>query len=235
MEGVSMEKVIIERKVVMWDELSAEQRKTEIEKLTNEKYGLQTFFEGAYECYDYALRDIENETLQEGPVKYKAVKFIRDNVHWQSGSQGWYYDHCSFPDFIAYKECYKNTKRYCLELRDVDTYYPDRAGRCDYEHSFEWYLSITKAGITHEYLGDFAYIKDRFENKGWDIPAAVIRLVKKHEKQYREEFEELKKRVEDEIRSYDGYWPDDEEIGDYFLSNEVEFVISEDEVERVAM
>jgi hypothetical protein len=230
-----MEKVIIERKVVTWDELSAEQRKTEIEKLTNEKYGLQAFFDGAYECYDYALRDIENETLQEDPVKYKAVKFIRDNVHWQSGSQGWYYDHCSPPDFLAYKEFYKHTKRYCLELRDVDTCQAGRLGRWGYDHSFEWYLSLVVGDITRESSGEFTDIQTEFENEGWDIPVAVIRLVKKHEKQYREEFEELKKRVEDEIRSYDGYWPDDEEIGDYFLSNEVEFVISEDEVERVAM
>jgi hypothetical protein len=230
-----MEKVIIERKVVMWDELSAEQKETEIKKLTDEKYGLQTFFDGAYECYDYALRDIENETLQEDPVKYKAVKFIRDKVSWQSGSQGWYYDHCSPPDFLVYKELYKHTKRYCLELRDVDTYRSDCAGRWGYDHSFEWYLSITEAGITHEYSGEFADIQTEFENEGWDIPVAVIRLVRKHEKQYRKEFEELKNRVEDEIRSYDGYWPDDEEIGGYFRSNEVEFVISEDEVERAAM
>jgi hypothetical protein len=96
-------------------------------------------------------------------------------------------------------------------------------------------LSITEAGITHEYSGEFADIQTEFENEEWDIPVAAIRLAKKHEKQYREEFEELKKRVEDEIRFYDGYWPDEEEIGEYFRSNEVEFVISENEVERVAM
>jgi hypothetical protein len=230
-----MEKVTIERKVAMWDELTAERKESEIEKLTFEKGGLQVFFDGAYCCYKNALRDIENETLQEDPVKYTAVKFVPDKVHWQSGSQGWYYDHCSPPDFLVYKEVYKNTKRYCLELRDVDTYHADRAGRWGYDHSFEWYLSITETGITHEYSGEFADIETAFERNGLGIPAAAIRLVKKHEKQYRDEFEELKKRVEDEIRSYDGYWPNDAEIGEYFRLNEIEFVISEDEVERVAI
>jgi hypothetical protein len=230
-----MKKVIIEREVVMWDELSEEQRKTEIEKLANEKYGLQVFFDGAYEGYDYALCDIKSETLQEDPVKYAAVKFIRDKVSWQSGSQGWYYDHCGPPDFLVYREFCKHTRRYFLELRDVDTYQADRAGRWGYDHSFEWYLSVTEAGITHEYSGEFADIQTEFENEGWEIPVAVIRLVKKHEKQYYQEFEELTKRVEDEIRFYDGYWPDDAEIGEYFLSNEVEFVIREDEIERVAL
>jgi hypothetical protein len=50
--GVIMEKVTIERKAAMWDELSAEQKEAEIEKLTNEKYGLQVFFDGAYQYYD---------------------------------------------------------------------------------------------------------------------------------------------------------------------------------------
>jgi hypothetical protein len=227
-----MEKVIIKRRVAMWDELTAEQKESEIEKLTNEKYGLQVFFDGAFECYNSALREIEAETES---VKYKAVKFIRDKISWQSGSQGWYYDHCSPPDFLVHKEFYKNTKQYCLELRDVDTYLPDLGGRWEYEHSFEWHLSITGAGITHEYSGGLADVQAKFENEGWDVPVAAIRLGKKHEEQYCQEFRELKKRVEDEIRYYDGYWPDNEEIGEYFRLNETEFVISEDEVERVAI
>jgi hypothetical protein len=123
---VSMKKVIIERKVVMWDELSAGEKDLEIKKLTEERDGLHVFFDGMYACYDNALRELEAETES---VKHKAVKFIRDNVHWQSGSQGWYYDYCNPPDFLVYKEFYKHTKRYFLELRDVDTYQSDRAGR----------------------------------------------------------------------------------------------------------
>jgi hypothetical protein len=227
-----MEKVTIERKVARWDELSAEQKKAEIEKLTHEQYGLQVFFDGAYECYDSALRELEDETESE---KYTAVKFIRDKVRWQSGSQGWYYDHCRIADFLVYKDFYKNTKRYCLELRDVDTYQADRAGRWGYDHSFEWYFSLVVGDITRESSGEFTDIQTEFENEGWDIPVSVIRLVKKHEKQYLNEFEGLKKRVEDEIRVYNDYWPGDEEIGEYFRSNEVEFVVSEDEAERFAM
>jgi hypothetical protein len=227
-----MEKVIIERKVAGWDELTAERKESEIKKLSNEPHGLQIFFDGAYDCYNDDLKDIEAETES---VKYKAVRFDRDKVRWQSGSQGWYYDHCGPSDFLVYKEFYKNTKRYCLELRNVDTYRPGGGGRPDYEHAFEWYLSVTKAGITHEYSGEFADIEAEFEHSGWNVPVAVIRLVKEHEKQYCQEFDELKKRVGDDICSYNDYWPDEEEIGEYFRSNEAEFVVSEDEVERVAM
>jgi hypothetical protein len=230
-----MKKITLERKVAMWDELSTEQKESEIEKLMGEKYGLQVFFEGAYECYDYTLQDIENETLREQPVKYKAVKFIRDKVFWQSGTQGWYYDHCGPSYFIVYKDFCKTTKHYCLELRDVDTYRPSCGGRWDYEHSFEWYLSITVGGITHEYTGEFADIQTEFKNGGWGIPTAVIRLVKKHENRYYQEFKELRRRVEDEIRYYNDYWPDEEEIGEYFRSNEAEFVITEHVVERIAL
>jgi hypothetical protein len=227
-----MEKVVIERRVAMWDELTAEQKKSEIEKLSNEKYGLQVFFDGAYECYKETLRGIEAETES---VRYKAVKLVKDKVSWQSGSQGWYYDHCSPSDFLACKEFYKNTQRYCLELRDVGTYRPERGGRREYGHSFEWYLSMTGAGITHEYSGEFADIEAKFENEWWDVPVEVIRLVKKHEEQYCQEFRELNKRVEDAIRYYADYWPDEEEIGDYFRSNEVEFVISEDVIMRFVL
>ncbi|MDR1315698.1 MAG: hypothetical protein LBK13_02390 [Spirochaetales bacterium] len=230
-----MKKVIVERRVVMWDELSAEQKEKEIEKLINDKYGLQEFFDGAYECYDSGLRGIENKTLQGSPATYKAVKFIRDKVSWRSGSQGWYYDHCGPPDFLVYKDFYKNTKRYCLDLQGVITYRPQYGGRREYNHSFDWYLSVTEAGRKFSYTGDFADIQAKFENERWDIPIEVIRMVNKHERQYCREFDELKKRIENEIEDYNGYWPDEEEIGEYFRSNETEFVISEDEIERAVM
>jgi hypothetical protein len=228
-----MEKIIVERTVAGWDELSAEQQKKEIEKLFHEEYGLQAFFDDAWVWYDEALKEIEAETLQEDPVKYKAVRFNRDKMHWQSGSQGWHYDHCGPADFLTHKDVYKKTKRYCLELQDCYEYWPVTQG--GYAHVFEWYLSITTGGITHEYTGELSDIQKEFEQQGFDIPMAVIRTVKKYEKQFLEEFKELKKRVEDEIKAYDQYWPSDEEIAEFFRVNETEFVIEEGEVERIEL
>jgi hypothetical protein len=228
-----MKKVVIERKVAQWDELTTEQQEAEIEKLSNEKYGLQVFFDGAYACYDYTLQDIEKETLQEDPVKYKAVQFERNKLYWQSGSQGWYYDHCGPPDFLTYKAFYKSTKRYTLELQEGYMYRPEKGN--EYAGCFDWYLSLTCNGDTYACSGEFADIQQEFENNGWDIPITVIRQVKKHEKQYLEEFKELKKRVEDEIRAYEQYWPDVEEIAEFFRNSETEFVIEENEAARIAL
>jgi hypothetical protein len=228
-----MEKVIIERKIALFDELTEEQQVAEIEKLTNSKDGLQMFFEDAFTCYDYALKDIEAETVQDDPVKYKAVKFIRDNVCWQSGSQGWYYDHCSVEDFLKCKDFYRQTKNYTLELRDGWRYKEDKTWVPKY--AFEWYLSLAKGGIESEWTGEFADIQKQFENDGWDIPAIVIRTVKAQEELFGREFEELIKRVEEEIWYYDRYWPTDEEVAEYFRLNAVEFVIEENETERVVI
>jgi hypothetical protein len=228
-----MKKAIIERKIALFDELTEEQQAAEIEKLTNSEDGLQMFFEDAFTCYDYALKDIEAETVQEDPVKYKAVKFIRDKVRWQSGSQGWYYDHCSVEDFLKYKDFYKHTKKYTLELRDGWRYKKDKTWVPKY--AFEWYLSLVKGGIEHEYTGEFADIKKYFERHGWFIPIGVTETIRLHEEQFAKEFEELVKRVEEEIRYYDQYWPTDEEIAEYFRLNDVEFVIEENETERVVI
>jgi hypothetical protein len=229
--GMNVKKVIVERRVAVWDELTAEQKESEIEKLSNDKCKLQVFFDGAYELYDNALREIAAETES---AEYRAVKFIRDKVFWQSGSQGWYYDHCSPADFLVCKAFRRDKGHYFIELRDVDTYRPAGGGRHDYEHAFEWYVSIVTGSIVRESSGEFADIKAEFEGEGWDVPIEAIRLVKGHEERYREEFKELKEQVEDEIRRYNEYWPDEEEIAEYFRFNETEFVISEDEVERAS-
>jgi hypothetical protein len=226
-----MKKVIIERKTALFDELTEEQQAAEIEKLVNSRDGLQIFFEDAFVCYDDALKNIEAETIQEDPAKYKAVKFIRDKVYWQSGSQGWYYDHCSVEDFLKYKDFYKQTKKYTLELRDGWQYKEDKTWVPKY--AFEWYLSLAKGGVENEWTGEFADIRKQFENDGWDIPSVVIRMVKAREEQFAKEFGELIKRVEEEIRYYSQYWPTDEEVAGYFRLNDVEFVIEENETERV--
>jgi hypothetical protein len=218
----------------LWDELTKERQEEEIARLSRETYGLQPFFDGAHSWYNETMKGIEAETDRGNAEKYKAVKFIRDKASWQSGSQGWYYDHCGPQDFLVHKDFCVTEDRFCLELRDVDSY-PARCGRWGYDHDFEWCLLITDNGITHEYSGSFRYIQEQFENEGWDVPIEAIRLVKEHEEQYRVEFEELQKRIEKEIQYYSDYWPSDEEIGDYFRANEVEFVIDEDEVERTTV
>jgi hypothetical protein len=221
-----MKKITVERKIACFNELSPEHQEHEIEKIKNAKDGLCLFFENEYTACIERLHDIARNT------KDKLIEFKPSRLYWSGGSQGWYYQHCTADKFLICRGYTKDMRTYRLSLVNVETYRAEY-GKNNAEYYFEWDLILFPNN--YAYRGDLADILKETSENSFPLPPAVLKTIRTVENQYRKEHTTALAEIEKVVQEFNDYYPENEEIADYFINNEIEFLVEEHEIMRKAI
>lgn len=205
-----------------FNELTLEQQEKEIEKELNGD--CWTYYESNNYCYEELLNSYFDEINNS---KYLCGNY--DDLRTSSNSQGWYYDFRS--SFLKIKSLpYFEDGIYTMDLSGVDLSVSD----VFYYHSnvIENYIKdnavITKNSkpyVHFEYNSNADFINfDEIKNK------KVVKYFEKIISDVVKEVKEVVNTLNRYLTDWNNYYPTEEEVRACFIDNDIEFLISEEEI-----
>lgn len=169
------------------------------EKIKNAN--LDSFYENISFWYDDSINEIFSEIDKED-----FLLGDKDKLSWQSSSQGWYFSSCqNYLTGTGDISC----GIYSMNLSDIVF-----TGYNEFNKNFVIrYANFFKNNEPIEFIDiKNAYVRSFFES-------FALKLSKKAS--------EFNERIKSTILTYDMYYPTDEEISEFFIENQTEFLISQ--------
>lgn len=202
-----MKEILVRKIYKKFNELSEKQKRKELDNMR--RNNKDNFFYDDYRTFTYEeqIRDIFAEINEEEYMQGDEGK-----LHWESNSQGWYFQdaHDAIKGYNQFK-----CGIYLIEFDSAG--WLDRLNVYDYVYSCCYFYKHDGISYDHIY---FEEIKNE----------SVKKRFKKFIDKLAEKADKYERRIRKVIKDFVDYYPTDEEISDYFIAHDIEFLVAEEVV-----